>query len=57
LPAGAVTCCNRREKPPTQEKAMRTAFMSMQKGNLTYPEDMTLSDRTELGDFGACRRR
>ncbi len=36
---------------------MREAFMSTQKGIVTYLEDMTRSEYVELGDFGACRRR
>lgn len=37
---------------------MRTAFMSIEMGFLTYSEGMTLaSQNAQLGDPGACRRR
>ena len=36
---------------------MRRAFMSVQEGNTTYLEDMTLHEHFEPGDFDACRRR
>jgi hypothetical protein len=37
---------------------MRTAFMSIEKGFVTYLEGMTLaSQNVELRDPGACRRR
>jgi hypothetical protein len=37
---------------------MSQALMSIQKAFVTYSEGMTLaSQTTDLGDFGACRRR
>ena len=33
---------------------MRKAFMSIQKGVVTYLEGMTLDANVEFGDFGAC---
>jgi len=37
---------------------MRSAFMSIEMGFVTYSEGMTLaSQNAELGDLGACRRR
>jgi hypothetical protein len=37
---------------------MRQAFMSIEKGFMTYSEGMTsVAETVELGDLGACRRR
>jgi hypothetical protein len=41
-----------------QGAEMRQAFMSIEKGFVTYSEGMTrVAENAELGDPGACRRR
>jgi hypothetical protein len=52
--SAAICCALGRQV--TEEREMRQASVSIQRGGANHLEDMTLAI-VELGDPGACRRR